>query len=113
MPSPFWLPDSVAPIVSDLPPSAADATPLENTSQWLRNLEVNFDSVNENPPTPCSSHLDGASTPALPPGIAETAGTATPRRFAPEVETRTATVSDRTYDDIRKSSVYSSYIIFF
>ena len=79
-----------------------DGTPLENTSQWLRNLKVNFDNVNENPPTPCSSHQEGASTPALPRGIEESVGTATPRRFAPDIE-ENRTVSDRTYDDIRKS----------
>lgn len=89
-------------VVSDLPLSAVDPTPVENTSQWLRNLDVNFDSVNEAPPTPCSSHIEGVSTPALPRGVDESVGTATPRRFAPEVEERARTISDGTYDTIRK-----------
>ena len=100
----FRLSISIATTVSDLPATATEATPVENTSQWLRNLDVDFDSVNATPPTPCSTHLEGASTPALPQGIEESVGTATPRRFAPEVNEDARTVSERTYDEIRKSS---------
>lgn len=92
--------------VSDLPSSAAEAAPPDNTSQWLRNLDVDFDESNAGPTTPVPSTpgtnlADGASTPALPEGIEESVGTTTPRRFAPDEDDR-GTISDVTYDDIRK-----------
>lgn len=92
--------------MSDLPRSATEASHPDNTSQWLKNLEVDFDSVNEQPPTPCSSQVDEISTPALPHGIEESEGTATPHRFAPETGRRARTISEDTYDSIRKF-VYS------
>lgn len=83
--------------MSDLPFSALER-PVDNTGQWLRNLKVDFDNVNQTPPTPSSAHTEPVSTPSLPSGIEESEGTATPGRFEPENE---GTVSDRTYDTIR------------
>lgn len=88
--------------MSDLPTSAADLVPTENTSQWLQNLDVDFDANPVVPATPSSVHTDVVSTPALPTGIDESTGTATPRRFEPETNEDDRSVSDRTYDRIRK-----------
>ena len=88
--------------MSDLPRSAADAVPPDNTSQWLRNLDVDFDASTPVPTTPCSSRPDEVSTPALPQGIKESEGTATPQRFEPEDDEGARTISDDTYDEISK-----------
>lgn len=97
--------------MSDLPNSADELQPVENTSQWLKTLDVDFDSNPTVPTTPSSIHTDGVSTPALPPGIDESTGTLTPRRFEPEANEDNRTVSDRTYDYIRES--YPSKYFFF
>lgn len=93
-------------VVSDLPSSTTEARHPDHTSQWLRDLDVDIDTsndINEAPSPPCSSHTEGVSTPALPPGVAESEGTATPHRFAPEREASEDTVSEATYDCIRES----------
>ena len=101
--------------MSDLPRSAADAVPPDNTSQWLRNLDVDFDASTPVPTTPCSSRPDEVSTPALPQGIEESEGTATPQRFEPEDDDGARTISTDTYDDISEytSSLVLIFVILF
>lgn len=95
--------------MSDLPHSALER-PVDNTGQWLRNLDVDFDNVNQVPTTPSSTRTDPVSTSALPGGIEESEGTATPGRFEPENE---GTVSDRTYDTIRKHPATPPFFLCF
>ena len=92
-------------VVSDLPRSAADAVPPDNTSQWLRNLDVDFETSNVVPSTLSSIRTDPVSTPALPSGVEESEGTATPQRFEPDNDDGSQTVSDETYNHIRKSRI--------
>ena len=101
--------------MSDLPRSAAAAVPPDNTSQWLRNLDVDFDASTPVPTTPCSSRPDEVSTPALPQGIEESEGTATPQRFEPEDDDGARTISTDTYDDISEytSSLFVIFFLFF
>lgn len=91
--------------MSDLPCSAADAVPPDNTSQWLRNLDFVFNSSNKGPTTPSSIRTEEDSTPALPQGIEDSEGTATPQGFWPEDENGARTISTNTYNKISEFTV--------
>ena len=89
--------------MSDLPSSVIEARPTDNTSQWLKNLDVDFEVSDNRSTTPSSIRTDPVSTPALPAGVEESEGTATPQRFKPEDDDGARTISDVTYDKIRTS----------
>ena len=99
--------------MSDLPNSATELAHPDNTSQWLKNLDVDFEVSNNRSTTPSSIRTDPVSTPALPAGVEESEGTATPRRFEPEDDDSARTISDVTYDDIRKSVTWFWFSCFF
>ena len=95
--------------MSDLPNSAIEIAQPDNTSQWLKNLDIDF-VANKERSTPPSIRTDPGSTPALPEGIAESKGTATPQQFAPEEDDNgSQTVSNVTYNKICESN----HFIFF
>ena len=89
--------------MSDLPGSAHDLHQPGVEDQWLRNLDIDATTSKPVPvpATPLSTQSQGVSTPALPSGIAETEGTATPHRFAPDGPQGFDTISNRTYEAIR------------
>lgn len=66
---------------------------------------------NVGPTTPSSIRTEPVSTTALPTGVEESKGTATPQQFEPDDDNGILTVSDNTYNHIRAS--YLSYYYFF
>lgn len=103
-------------LVSDLPDSATDligegsAHPSqvdEEKLNWLLNLDVNHDTAVYQPATPISVQSTIPSTPALPDEVVGSDHTETPNRFSPELEYQIEedqrTVSEGTYNNIRKS----------
>ena len=90
--------------MSDLPASAHDLHHTEAKGQWLQSLDIEATTSTPVPvpSTPLSTQSHGVSTPALPSEIAETEGTATPQRFAPEDHQGSDTVSNRTYEELCK-----------
>lgn len=97
-------PNFVTTVVSDLPMSAIELAQPDNTSQWLRNLEVDFDAVHNTSANPCSSHIDRALTPALPETVVELDRTLTPQCFEPGERDNSCMISDPTYDKISNFS---------
>ena len=101
--------------MSDLPDSAIDLIGEGSTHpsqlneaklDWLLNLDVDHDTAVYQAATPISVQSTIPSTPALPVEVVGSDYTASPHRFSPEPEDELAadheTVSDKTYDAIRK-----------
>ena len=106
--------------MSDLPESATDligegsAHPSqldEDKFDWLLNLDVDHDTAVYQPATLVSVHSTVPSTPALPIEVAGSDHTVSPPRFSSEpedeLEDNQKTVSEKTYDTIRKSLIHS------
>ena len=100
--------------MSDLPDNATDligegsAHPSqldEEKFDWLLNLDVDHNTAEYQPATPISVQGTIPSTPALPEEVTGTDHTVSPPRFSPDPEEQTdelGTISDCTYEDIRK-----------
>lgn len=112
--------------MSDLPESAIDliGEGSAHSSQldkykldWLLNLDVDHDTAVYQAATPVSVQSTIPSTPALPVEVIGSDHTVSPPRFSPEPEDELAadqgTVSDKTYDAIRKLSYFRFSLDFF
>lgn len=106
--------------MSDLPDSATDLIGEGSTHpsqydeseyNWLLNLDVDHATAVYKPGTPISVHSAVPSTPALPTEVVGSEYTETPARYSPdpeddledEIGDEAHTISDKTYDSIRKS----------
>lgn len=114
-------------LVSDLPDNATDLIGEgsihpsqydEEKFEWLLNLDVDKDTADYQAATPVLVQSTIPSTPALPAEVTGSEHTVSPPRFSPDPEVQTdeldGTVSDCTYDEIRKyHEVSFSLRIFF
>lgn len=106
--------------MSDLPDSATDligegsvhpSQYNESEYNWLLNLDVDHDTAQYIPATPISVPSGVPSTPALPEEVVGSEHTLSPARYSANIqepgedledELGEETISEKTYDDIRK-----------
>ena len=99
------LPDDATDLIGEgsVHPSQYD----EEKFDWLLNLDVDKDTAEYQAATPISVQSTIPSTPALPEEVTGSDHTTSPTRFSPDPDVQTdeleGTISDRTYDTIRKS----------
>lgn len=82
----------------------------EDTSQTLRDLDIDYTTTNYTLANPVSEHAESFRTPALPAVVVECKGTLTPQRFKPDNRYNSHTISDWTYNNIGELSFSASVL---